>query len=68
MEMCETAPQAIVLEPWLGTAPQFDCHRAHFAMSHEGLQWHPRQLAGWSRRDLFLLVEVLNQYAQHRSY
>ena len=68
MEICETASRTVVSEPWLGTAPEFSSNLAHFAMSDEGLQWHPRELAGWSRHDLFLLVEVLNQYARHRSY
>lgn len=67
--MTETAPLATSCEqPWLGTSLQRSCYAAHFSLSPEGLQWHPTQLASWSRRDLFLLVEVLNQYAQHRGF
>ena len=68
MELCETAPRTMAFEPWLGTLPTFSAHQAYFEMSPEGLRWHPKQLANWNRNDLFLLVEVLHQYAQHRSY
>ena len=69
MQTCDTAPLAVSFdEPSPATTWQPPRHEAYFTLSPDGLQWHPTQLAGWSRTHLFLLVEVLNQYAQQRSY
>ena len=48
--------------------PHASAHQVRFDLTAEGLRWYPAQLGNLSRTDLYLLVEVLNQYAKHRSY
>lgn len=68
MDICETAPQVFPCNgPWLGTPTHPEMQHVYFLRSPEGVQWYPSQLASWRRTDLFLLAEVLQQYAAQRS-